>query len=113
MKQIVNNLPRETELVTIKEMFTNYSSSESIIAYVTNQGTGLGLGISTQLDNGDYGFYYHKDLIKPFTLCKRPAKYIADTKTASLQKVLDAGRELLIFDNFKEFTRFAVNYTKL
>ena len=111
MKQIVSNLPRETELVTIKEMFQNYSSSESIIAYVTRQETGL--GISTQLDNGDYGFYYHKDLIKPYNLPKRHAKYIADTKTASLQKVLDAGRELLIFDSFKEFTRFAVNYTKL
>lgn len=111
MKQIVNELPRETELVTIKEMFQNYSSSESIIAYVTNQNTGM--GISNQLGNGDYGFYYHVDLLKPYTMHKRRAKYIADTKTESMQKVLDAGRELLIFDSVKEFIQFAANHTDL
>jgi len=112
MKQIVNKLPREVELITINEMFRDtVNNKQAVIAYVTRNNTGM--CISTQLDNGDYGFRYHSDLIKPYTLHRRQAKYIADTKTASMQKVIDADRELLMFDDFKEFVKFAANHTDL
>jgi len=112
MKQIIKELPRETELVTIKEMFTHISSnSQAIIAYVTNNGTGM--AVSCALANDAYGFIYHSALLKNkrHNIDGNNIKYVADTKTESMQKVLNADRQLFVFDNFKEFVEFSAKQT--
>lgn len=100
MKEIINK-QYETETVNIYNV-NIFEDNNPIIAYVTSGGKGL--GISSRLDNGYYGFYYHKDLV--FNDKSRP-KFIASTKMASLIKVLDAGRSLFLFSTFEEFVTFA------
>ena len=109
MKEIIEELPLQTKVVTIKQMFAE-SGSNDIIAYVTSGNKGLGILCSFPDDT--YGFVYHKHLVKyPFSdISLRQRVYFeATSKTQCIKNVLNAKRKLYVFENFMELLTFCVN----
>lgn len=110
MKRIIKRHTPPPSEVYVDNVYTDGNlNAHTITAYVTKSGNGLGVMIQSRVSNL-YGFKYHSDLIQR----RGPElRYSATTKLAALEKVLDAGRELIIFDNFTEFVQFAAGRTKL
>ncbi len=115
MKRIIVCQKSVIEKIPLNEIYS-YSNlnSETIIAYVTNSGTGLGVSCSISSERGhiSYGFKYHKDLVMG-RRSREKLQYVSNTKICSLELVLKAGRELLVFDDFREFLNYSIGHCKL
>lgn len=113
MKRVVCH-KSNIQKISLDELYINENlNSQTIIAYVTNNGSGLGLQFYNDSCGlkGLYGFRYHKDLA--MGKFKERLKYTSSTKIGSLELVLKARRELLIFDDFREFVKYAANHCTL
>ena len=114
MKKVVCRKSR-IETVSLDRVHNDENlTSQTIIAYVTNAGTGLGVQCIKKdfvKNYAHYGFKYHKDLVMQRQ--EDRLRYVSNTKVGSLELVLNAGRELLIFNDFKEFVAYADNHCKL
>lgn len=103
MKQLIANA-QELNRITLDEAIITYNGSlEVIIAYVTNKGNGLGIFVAST-HHGGGGFVYHSSLIQGDTSIR---KFTALSVRESIAMALNAGRTVLMFDNFAEFARCA------
>ena len=84
-----------------------HRNSNSIIAYETDQKTGLGILVFT---SHGWGFAYHSEIVRNNT---NNLKFMGDNPRACIHKALACGRTVHEFSDFEEYIKFAANYTKL
>ena len=108
MRQIVYNKAKPLKIVDFYEALSCYHQ-QGIVAYITKQGTGI--AILQQKENKEYGFIYHKYLIEGQT----NPKYTFEARNPknALKLAMDANREVILFEDYKDFVNFAANYSKL
>jgi len=104
MKQVIVDKP-ERKTIRLDQVVQN---STNIIAYITAGKTGMGVLIYTPASK--WGFVYHTDLLRG---CITKATYESDNLKECVKKAVEATREVLVFDSYKEFLEFAINYREL
>lgn len=101
MYQVINDHP-PMHRVTVDNALKIYRNNpDCIIAYVTRIGNGM--GILQRPDTGKpTGFEYHSNLVKGRT----NRKYTSSTVRGCIEKVINSGRTVIVFDNFAELIEY-------
>lgn len=106
MNRIIDNEKKVTEIISIKEALLD-SDANNIIAYLTNNGTGVGILQNPGLEC--WGFFYHSDLVLGRT---GHLKFEASTKRGAIHNAVSI-RAVYSFQYFPEFLAFAAKHSKL
>lgn len=110
MKQVIQQIPQSLPTIIYQKAARQFLADEAFLVYKTcnSQGNSQGLAILIRSPiTQQYGFVYYNQLLRGQIEC---LKFEGSSAVHSLQKVLSAGRELIQFDNAREFTEFAVNF---
>jgi len=107
MQQIINEKPPVNILkIQICEC-SDTDLENAIIAYETKPHTSCqakGLGILIQCTDHEYGFVYHKTLLKGH---RREVKFKACNPQRAIQNALNMDRDVFIFKSFEEFIQYS------
>lgn len=109
--------PRENPILYIDNL-CEYELQNKIIVYVTkchNDYSDHGIGILTfekyaKFNNQkqtEWGFKYHRDLL---TNDSRKMTFTGTSAIKAIRKCVEAGREVVSFDRYKEFLEFAMEH---
>lgn len=104
MKQIVSSPPKTFEIISVKDVYP-YGDT-SIVAYITNRRNGMGILVRDPKGDREWGFRYHSQIIQGNL---NPCTYISTTARESMEKCLQSGRALYLFDTFAEYIKFAAD----
>ena len=104
MKRIVLDT---TPIETIELRKLSSHNNVEIVAYETTNSTGLGVLINR--DN-EWGFAYHIDLVMGrYSFLK----FCSASREGAIKNAINACRKVLLFSDFKEFTKHAAKHSKL
>jgi hypothetical protein len=121
MKRIVSTLPK-AEFMTPQDI-RFYGTEESIVAYVVSSqpshkegGTGVAVLVSFEIRAGQckWGFVYHKELLKGFSVNGQDTKitFVTSSKKASIEEALKQRKEVFYLEEYEEFLNLCSQYPR-
>lgn len=102
---------QETKSVVYFDDLAEYNLADCVVAYETKphtEGNSYGLGVLVEIERcKKYGFRYHKDLV----LNPESTRHTFSRKTrkCAVEAAMAAGREVYIFNSFREFVEYSTN----